>query len=96
MGLSSFNRVNSADVSGENTYNKAISGVLGCLFFDITQKNFQSNLVIVVVLILKSNGLYYLLTCIPLSSILFCRPSLYKNFSIKTNIVVFVDIKNFL
>lgn len=61
MGLTSFNRVNSADVSGENKYNKAISGVPGCLFFDITQKNFQSNLVIVVVLILKSNGLYYLL-----------------------------------
>ena len=49
---------NSANFSGEKKYNKRIPG---CLFFDITSKNFQSNLVLVVVhvvLVLESKALY--------------------------------------
>ena len=49
---------NSANFSGEKKYNERIPG---CLFFDITPKNFQSNLVLVVVhvvLVLESKALY--------------------------------------
>ena len=34
--------------------------ISGCLFFDSTRKNFKSNLVLVVVLVLESKGLYFI------------------------------------
>ena len=53
-GLTSFNKYNSANFSGEKKYNQAFRGVY---FFYNTRENIKSNLVLVVVLILKSKVL---------------------------------------
>ena len=55
-GLTSFNKDNSANSSGES---KVQWSLLECLFFENTRKNVQSNLLIVVVLVIEPKGLYY-------------------------------------
>ena len=52
-GLTSSNKHNSANFSGEKTYYETLRGVY---FFYNTRKNFKSNLVLVFVLILESKG----------------------------------------
>ena len=49
---------NSANFSGES---KVQGSFPGSLFFENTRKNFQSNLALLVVLVLESKGLYWLL-----------------------------------
>jgi len=53
-GLTSFNKDNSTNFSGEKKYSEAFRGVL---FFYSTRENIKSNLALVVVLILKSKVL---------------------------------------
>ena len=55
-GLTSFNNDNSTNFSGDKK--KVQWRIPGCLFFDNTRKNFKSNLVLVVVPVLESKGLY--------------------------------------
>ena len=52
--LTSFNNDNNANFSGEKKYNEEFRGVY---FMAIRKKNFKSNLVLVVVLVLESKGL---------------------------------------
>jgi len=56
--ITSSTKDNSVKFSGEKRYNEAFRGVF---FFDNTRKNFKSNLVFVVtvVLVLESKGLFY-------------------------------------
>ena len=54
--FSSFNNHDNVNCSGEKKYNEEFRGVY---FFDNTRKNFKSNLVLVVVLVLESKGLYW-------------------------------------
>ena len=55
-GLTSFNKDNSANSSGES---KVQWSLLECLFLENTRKNVQSNLLIAVVLVIEPKGLYY-------------------------------------
>ena len=55
-GPTSFNNDNSVNFSGEEKYNEEFWGVY---FFDNTRKNFKSNLILVVVLVLECKGPYY-------------------------------------
>ena len=56
-GSTSFNDDNSANFTGEKKYNEEFWGVY---FLTIREKNFKSNLLLVVVLVLESKRLYFL------------------------------------
>ena len=55
-GLTSFNKNNRANFSGEKKGNEAFRGIY---FLRICEKYLKSNVVLVVVLVLESKGLYY-------------------------------------
>ena len=55
-GLNSFNKDNSANFADEWKVERSIPGYL---FLENIRKNFKSNLILIVILILKSIALYY-------------------------------------
>ena len=55
-GVTSFTKGNRANFSGEKWYNEAFRGAYS---LRRREKNFKSNLVLVVVLVLESKGLYF-------------------------------------
>ena len=55
-GLTSFNKDNSANFADEWKVERSVPGYL---FLESTRKNFKSNLILIVILILKSIALYY-------------------------------------